>query len=193
MRGPFERRMSDVGVTSGLSPQMAGRPLHSGSSQGELRHKMMIPPELPLRRGASVDRVVDLPPPPNGATTLNSKSSSTATSRNYICFYLSIFWNYDYYFSKKNCFRLWTVECGTNDGTLPPPALIKLKIYCPGADIFSIIKCVETTTVEVYFYYDPLHWWTSIVPWWVFVTTILIVAHSELHEHRKVRRLYYNI
>ena len=101
MRGPFERRMSDVGVTSGLSPQMAGRPLHSGSSQGELRHKMMIPPELPLRRGASVDRVVDLPPPPNGATTLNSKSSSTATSRNYICFYLSIFWNYDYYFSKK--------------------------------------------------------------------------------------------
>ena len=54
-------------------------PLAVATSHNELCHKTMIPPELPLRRGASVDRVMDPSPqhhPSNGASNGASSGSS---------------------------------------------------------------------------------------------------------------------
>lgn len=64
----------------GLAPQMA-RPLLIGSSQSDLRFKQqqqqqMLPPELPLRRGGSADRVPNADAYNTSSTTKSSNSYS---------------------------------------------------------------------------------------------------------------------
>ena len=73
---PVKMNAISASVTRQLAPQMA-RPL--GNSQGDLRVKV-TPPDLPLRRGGSVDRVAEAQEVSWNSAASMGRSTSGSTS-----------------------------------------------------------------------------------------------------------------
>lgn len=81
-----------------LTPQLA-RPLLAATSQGELRNRVLpptqVPPQLPLRKGGSLDRVTDPHASHafagNGSLNSNCSSSNQSASQCYLIHFVAIF------------------------------------------------------------------------------------------------------
>ncbi len=126
----------------GLAPQMA-RPLliSQGNSQiSDLRLKQqMLPPELPLRRGGSTDRVL----PTDFHNTNTSKSSSNSKNDQFDSF-SKINSPIDLMASSR------IGDGGSHTNSLAHVNTITFKVHGPNATQgFNTIKCAESSTVEV--------------------------------------------
>ena len=143
---------SAINGSQRLLPAQTARPLlmtsgaigSDANSHNDLRFvttrmiQQQHPPELPLRRGGSTDHVAD-----SQSSTINTKSSSAGGSS-----------SQQHHHSDS---ASGTGSLSRHPITiLPPMNLMSLKVFLSSANlqlVFSSVKCAESTTVEVCFFY----------------------------------------